>query len=153
MTESSQSHQFTSLLENILEWRKTYGWYEEKTEDKHRVRFDTPYLRDPIQYDMNILPKEDFMPYMYESLKFMEEHTDDERSDRFSTIEYEKFKRVVDYMENTTYDDDRLIEGRRDFYNFFNELDDRREADILSVYPELLDFYKLCQQTSLTNPL
>ena len=144
---------FTSLLEKILEWRKTYGWYEEKTEDKHRVRFDTPYLRDPIQYDMNILPKEDFMPYMYESLKFMEEHTDDERSDRFSTIEYEKFKRVVVYMENTTYDEDRLIEGRRDFYNFFNELDDRREADILSVYPELLDFYKLCQQTSLTNPL
>jgi hypothetical protein len=32
-------------------------------------------------------------------------------------------------------------------------MDDRRETDILSVYPELLDFYKLCQQTSLTNPL
>jgi len=46
-----------------------------------------------------------------------------------------------------------LIEGRRDFYNFFNELDDRRETDILTVYPEFLDFYKLCQQVSLTNPI
>jgi hypothetical protein len=102
---------------------------------------------------MNILPKEEFMPYMHESLKFLEDNVDDERSDRFTTIEYEKFKRVVDYMENTHYSEEKLIEGRRDFYNFFNEMDDRRETDILSVYPELLDFYKLCQQTSLTNPL
>jgi len=56
-------------------------------------------------------------------------------------------------MENTHYDEDKLIEGRRDFYNFFNELDDRRETDILTVYPEFLDFYKLCQQVSLTNPI
>ena len=90
---------------------------------------------------------------MHESLKFLEDNVDDERSDRFTTIEYEKFKRVVDYMENTHYSEEKLIEGRRDFYNFFNEMDDRRETDILSVYPELLDFYKLCQQTSLTNPL
>ena len=72
---------------------------------------------------------------------------------KFTGLEYEKFKRVVDYMENTHYSEEKLIEGRRDFYNFFNEMDDRRETDILSVYPELLDFYKLCQQTSLTNPL
>jgi hypothetical protein len=83
----------------------------------------------------------------------MEDNVDDERSDRFTTIEYEKFKRVVDYMENAHYSEEKLIEGRRDFYNFFNEIDDRRETDILSVYPELLDFYKLCQETSLTNPL
>ena len=95
---------FRTLLEKILEWRKKYNTVE--TYRWQRLGFDTPHLRDPIQYDMNILPKEDFMPYMYESLKFMEEHVDDERSDRFSTIEYEKFKRVVDYMENTTYDDD-----------------------------------------------
>lgn len=144
---------FKSLLEKFLEWRAIYGWYDWKTEDKHRVRFDTPYLRDPIMYDMNILPKEEFMPYMHESLKFLEDNVDDERSDRFTTIEYEKFKRVVDYMENTHYSEEKLIEGRRDFYNFFNEMDDRRETDILSVYPELLDFYKLCQQVSLTNPL
>jgi len=56
-------------------------------------------------------------------------------------------------MENAHYSEEKLIEGRRDFYNFFNEIDDRRETDILSVYPELLDFYKLCQKTSLTNPL
>jgi len=144
---------FKSLLEKFLEWRKQYGWYDDKPHDKHRVRFDTPYLREPLQYDMNILPKDEFMPYMYESLKFMEENVDDTRPDAFTTIEYEKFKRVVDYMAETVYDQKKLIEGRRDFYNWFNELDDRREADMLSVFPEMMDFYRLCQETNLTHPL
>ena len=144
---------FTGLLKKFLEWRTQYGWYDDKPNDKHRVRFDTPYLRDPLQYDMNILPKEEYMPYMYDSLKFMEENVDDERSDKFTTLEYEKFKRVVDYMQESVYTDEKLIEGRRDFYNWFNELDDRRDADFLSVFPEMMDFYKLCQTVNLTNPL
>jgi hypothetical protein len=142
---------FKSLLEKFLEWRRQYGWDEERKQ--HIIRFDTPYLRDPIQYDMNILPKEEFMPYMHDALKFMEDNLDDERADAFSTIEYEKFKRVVDYMAETVYDEQKLIEGRRDFYNWFNELDDRRENDMLSVFPEMMDFYRLCQQVNLTNPL
>jgi hypothetical protein len=142
---------FKSLLEKFLEWRKQYGWDEERKQ--HIIRFDTPYLRDPIQYDMNILPKEEFMPYMHDALKFMEDNLDDARADAFSTIEYEKFKRVVDYMAETVYTDEKLIEGRRDFYNWFNELDDRRENDLLTVFPEMMDFYRLCQQVNLTNPL
>jgi hypothetical protein len=143
---------FKSLLEKFLEWRKQYGWYDDKPHDKHRVRFDTPYLRDPIQYDMNILPKEEFMPYMYESLQFMKDNLDDSRPDAFTTIEYEKFKRVVDYMAETVYPEERLIEGRRDFYNWFNELDERRETDMLAVFPEMLGFYRLCQEANQLNP-
>jgi hypothetical protein len=120
---------------------------------QHRVRFDTPYLRDPIQYDMNILPKEEFMPYMYEALEYMKANTDDKRSDAFSSIEYEKFKRVVDYMAETNYSEEKLIEGRRDFYNWFNELDERRETDMLSVFPEMLGFYRMCQEANQLNPL
>lgn len=143
---------FKSLLEKFLEWRKQYGWYDEKPYDRHRVRFDTPYLRDPIQYDMNILPKDEFMPYMYESLQFMKDNLDDNRPDAFTTIEYEKFKRVVDYMAETVYSEERLIEGRRDFYNWFNELDERRDTDMLSIFPEYLGFYRLCQEANQLNP-
>jgi hypothetical protein len=82
----------------------------------------------------------------------MKSHTDDKRSDAFSSIEYEKFKRVVDYMAETEYPDNKLIEGRRDFYNWFNELDERREADMLSVFPEMLNFYRLCQEVNQLNP-
>jgi hypothetical protein len=56
-------------------------------------------------------------------------------------------------MAETVYTDEKLIEGRRDFYNWFNELDDRREADMLTAFPEMMDFYRLCQETSLTHPL
>ena len=144
---------FKSFLEKFIEWRKIYGWYDDPVNPQHRVRFDTPYLRDPIQYDMNILPKEEFMPYMYEALEYMKANTDDKRSDAFSTIEYEKFKRVVDYMAETVYPEERIIEGRRDFYNWFNELDERRETDMLSVFPEMLGFYRLCQEANQLNPL
>jgi len=142
---------FKEYLAKFLEWRNQYGWYDDKKE--HRVRFDTPYLRDPIQYDMNILPKEEFMPYMHDSLKFMEENVDDNASNKFTTVEFEKFKRVVDYMAETVYPANKLIEGRRDFYNWFNELDNRRDTDMLSIFPEYSEFYRLCQEVNQLNPL
>ena len=142
---------FTSLLQKLLEWREQYPWYNHR--NSHRIRFDTPYLREPIQYDMNILPKEDFMPYMYSSLKFMQDNVDDTASNKFTTIEYEKFKRVVDYMAETVYSENKLIEGRRDFYNWVNELDERRDTDMLKIFPEMLSFYKLCQTINQLNPL
>ncbi len=137
---------FKTFLAKILEWRKQYGWYDDKKE--HRVRFDTPYLRDPIQYDMNLLPKQEFMPFMKESLKFMEDNVDDTASDKFTSVEFEKFKRVVDYMENTNYTREKLIEGRRDFYNWFTALDQRRGTNFLETFPEMEAFYKLCEITN-----
>jgi hypothetical protein len=142
---------FKEYLAKFLEWRTQYGWYDDIK--SHRVRFDTPYLRDPIQYDMNILPKEEFMPYMYDALEFMLANVDDNASNKFTTVEYEKFKRVVDYMAETVYPESKLIEGRRDFYNWFNELDERRDTDMLSIFPEYLKFYRLCQEVNQLNPL
>ena len=141
---------FQSLLEKILEWRKQYNWT--KQNEHHRIRFDTPYLKEPLQYDMNILPKDEFMPFMYRTLKFMEHNVDNNSVEKFSSVEYEKFKRVADYMENTVYSDEKLIEGRRDFYNWFNALDSRRETDMLSQFPEMTDFYNLCEETNKLHP-
>jgi len=134
---------FKTLLEKMLEWRKQYGWYDES--HQHRIRFDTPYLRDPIQYDMNILPKDEYMPYMRESLEFMLNNVDNSSSDKFTTIEYEKFKRVVDYMETSNYSEHKLNEGRKDFYNWFTELDKRRNTNLLEIFPEMKGFYNLCK--------
>ena len=55
---------FTLLLEKILEWRTKYNSTANETQWQ-RIRFDTPHLKEPSIYDMNILPKEEFMPYMY----------------------------------------------------------------------------------------
>jgi pyruvate-formate lyase-activating enzyme len=134
---------FKSLLEKILEWRDMYPWMDDHRE--HRIRFDTPYLKEPLQYDMNILPKEEFMTYMYESLEFMKQNVDNNNSKKFNDLEYEKFRRVVDYMETTVYSDEKLLEGRKDFYNWFNEYDRRRNCNLLETFPELTNFYEQCR--------
>jgi hypothetical protein len=134
---------FKLLLEKILEWREKYNYEDSK--QWQRIRFDTPYLKEPLQYDMNILPKDEFMPYMYESLKFIEDNLDDENKSKFQTLEYEKFKRVVKYMETTEYPKEKITEGRRDFYNWFTEHDRRRNTDFHSVFPEYTQFMNLCK--------
>jgi hypothetical protein len=138
---------FKSLLEKILEWRSKYQ--TDSDERFRRIGFDTPHLKEPIQYDMNILPKEMFMPYMYENLEFMRMNTDDNDKNKFSQAEYEKFSRVVKYMETTYYDEQRIQEGRRDFFNWFNELDRRRNTSLLATFPEYAEFYNLCSNYNL----
>ena len=131
---------FQSLLEKILEWRKKYKFVTE-----HKVRFDTPYLKEPLQYDMNILPKGEFMPYMYSHLEFIKNNVDDKNVEKFSSLEYEKFRRVVDYMESTVYSNERVNEGRKDFYNWFTEYDRRRSVDFVTTFPTMVNFYNSCK--------
>jgi hypothetical protein len=68
---------FVSLLAKILEWRILYPLNNTGSELRHRIRFDTPYLKEPLQYDMNILPKEQFMPFMHTHLNFIRKNIDD----------------------------------------------------------------------------
>ena len=133
---------FQSLLEKVLEWREKYnGDGQNKWQ---RIRFDTPFLKEPLQYDMNLLPKEEFMPYMQNHLNFILANLDDKNRSKFSELEYEKFKRVVKYMETTIYTQERLLEGKRDFFNWFTEYDRRRGTDFLETFPELENFYFEC---------
>jgi hypothetical protein len=94
---------------------------------------------------MNILPKEEFMPYMRSHLEFIKDNTSDKNLDKFTSLEYERFRRVVDYMETTHYTEDKIQEGRRDFYNWFTEYDCRRGTDFVSTFPNLVNFYNSCK--------
>lgn len=134
---------FKSLLEKILEWRVKYNGGEQNK--WQRIRFDTPYLKEPLQYDMNLLPKDEFMPYMNNHLQFIKDNIDNTNRYKFSDLEYEKFRRVVDYMATTNYSPDRIAEGRKDFYKWFDEHDRRRDTDFLKTFPELQKFYLECK--------
>ena len=137
---------FDSLLKKILEWRKEYN--TEDGERWQRIHFDTPYLKEPLQYDMNILPKNEYIPYMEKHLQFIKDNTDDNSRYKFSTIEYEKFRRVVDYMKTTVYEEEKLREGRQDFWKFFKEQDRRRGNNFEDAFPEMNSFFKLCKETT-----
>ena len=134
---------FKSLLIKILEWREKYN--NEDSDRFRRIGFDTPHLKEPLQYDMNILPKEEFMPYMYESLMFMEDNCDDSSREKFSQLEVDKFSRVVKYMETSAYSEYKILEGRKDFYNWFKEYDRRRGTDFKRTFPEMVNFYNHCE--------
>lgn len=134
---------FQSLLEKILEWRNTYNTFKE--DGMHRLRFDTPYLKEPLQYDMLILPKDEFMKYMNSHLSFIQSNLNVDNLSKFTSLEYEKFRRVVDYMETTVYSDEKLKEGRKDFYNWFTEYDKRRNTDFVATFPELTNFFNKCK--------
>jgi len=125
---------FNQLLAKFLEWRKKYQT------GKRRIRFDTPYLKEPIQYDMNILPKS-FMSYMEQHLQFIKDNQDENDVNKFSNLEYEKFRRVVDYMRTTEYSIERLEEGRKDFVIWFTEHDKRRGTNFAETFPELKDVF------------
>lgn len=135
---------FTSLLEKVLEWRVKYN-VEDQTKWQ-RVRFDTPHLKEPLQYDMNILPKDKFVSYMYDHLKFIEDNVDDNNKHKFSQMEYDKFSRVVKYMETTEYTETKVKDGRQNFVKWFDEYDRRRNTNLLETFPEMKEFYFECMK-------
>jgi organic radical activating enzyme len=134
---------FTLFLEKMLEWRKQYH-----QPNRRRIRFDTPYLKEPLQYDMHILPKEEYLPYFDKILKFIEDNTDEKDTTKFSELEYQRFRRVRNYFASVTYDENKITEGRKDFYNWFNEYDRRRNVNFLKTFPEMQNFYILCKDTA-----
>jgi hypothetical protein len=133
---------FQSLLEKILDWRVKYNGFEQNK--WQRIRFDTPFLKEPLQYDMNLLPKDEFMPYMKSHLDFILANLDDKNRSKFNDLEYEKFLRVVKYMESSIYTPEKLKEGKRDFFNWFTEYDRRRGTDFSKTFPELKNFLEHC---------
>lgn len=140
---------FVELLKKILEWRLQYEQFKDPGQDRFRnIRFDVPYLKEPLQYDINLLPKNEFMPYMESILKFTEDNMVDLDKTKFSILELEKIKRLVKYMETTEYSPERIAEGRKDFYNWFTEYDIRRKTNFVDTFPELVEFYRSCNEVA-----
>lgn len=122
---------YKSLMEKMIEWRNEYG--------KHAIRFDVPYLKEPPHWMINILPQS-FISYMDDTLSFI-----DNNMDWFNPQEYEKFKRVTNYMKTHPIASDRITQGQRDFYSFFTENDKRLGTNLLEIFPEYSDFYDHCK--------
>ncbi len=123
---------FKSLLEKVIEWREKLGF--------EAVAFDTPYLKEPPHWMINILPKQ-FLKYQEDTLKFIEDN-----KKWFTDVEYEKFKRVTDYMKENPVSEEKIRAGRRDFYSFFTENDKRLGTNLLKTFPEYTDFYSMCKE-------
>lgn len=143
---------FKEYLQKVLEWRVKYEDIIPNNlgsdEFVRKIRFDTPYLKEPIQYDMHILPKEEFLPYFDDILQFISDNIVEDDRTKFSKLEYERFRRVRDYFATEQYSNERIREGRIDFYNWFTEYDRRRGTNFLETFPEMENFWNLCKNTA-----
>jgi organic radical activating enzyme len=124
---------FQQLLEKVIEWREKFGF--------ESVSFDTPYLKEPPHWMINILT-DDFITHQERQLQFIVDN-----KKWFTDVEYEKMLRVTDYMKAKTIPEEKIRAGRRDFYSFFTENDKRLGTDLLKTFPEYKEFYELCKQT------
>jgi organic radical activating enzyme len=123
---------FHKLLEKVIEWRKEYGM--------ESVSFDTPYLKEPPHWMINILT-EDFINYQEQQLAFIKD-----RKEWFTDVEYEKMLRVTNYMKENPVSEEKILQGRRDFYSFFTENDRRLGTNLLETFPEYKEFYFRCKK-------
>lgn len=136
---------YVSFLEKVLEWRSKYKDVYDNSKTR-KIIFDIPYLKEPLQYDMLILPKEEYLPYFDKILNFIKDNLDENDSTKFSDLEYERFRRVRDYFATKSYSEERILEGRKDFYNWFTEYDNRRNVNFLETFPEMTKFFEECKR-------
>ena len=142
---------FTEFLQKVLEWRAKYQPLLNPTGYGRKIRFDTPYLKEPLQYDMLLLPKEEYLPYFDKILQFIDDNRNEQDPIKFTDMEYEGFRRVRDYFATKEYPIEKVTEGRTDFYNWFTEYDKRRNTNFLETFPEMEKFYNECKQETTNN--
>lgn len=139
---------FTPLLKKIQQLRAKYNDINNHIQ---MIGFDTPYLKEPPHWMINLLPKEEFGKFIDDDLEYIKKHIRKDMSevDKFSEHEYEKFKRVRDYFfeGSSKITEDLIKRGRRDFYVFFNEYDKRSFLTFLEIFPKYKDFMNLCKET------
>jgi len=122
---------FQNFLQRVMHWRKIYG--------KEALAFDTPYLKEPPHWMLNILP-EAFNIYMDKHLTYMSSN-----KDYFTSVEIAKMQRVRDYMFQNPVDPNKIKQGQRDFYSFFTENDKRLGTNLLKTFPEYTAFFDYCK--------
>ena len=129
---------YKPFLDWMIELRSKYQ------KNQRWVNFDIPHLTGPRHQSVRVLT-EDFHHKVFNLISYLESNVSDQRGDAaFRPMEVEKMKRIYDWM-TTPQDQKELIEARKDFYLFFNEHDRRRKTNFLATFPEMKEFYGLCQ--------
>lgn len=131
---------FNLLLDKILEFRRQYN------NGTQRIEFDTPYMLEPPHLTA-LIGDDWFIEKLKSHLAYMQSLVDDSDINKFNTTEYLKFKRVVEWVENNRYTGDALSINRKDFAQFVDEHDRRRNTNWHEAFPELKSFYEVCKQS------
>jgi hypothetical protein len=97
----------------------------------------TNFLRYPEFLSLPILDSASKQRFTKEVAKLILERPD------LSESEIDQLRRMIDYMNST---DIKELQLRKDFASFITEYDIRRGTNFNKTFPELTEFYQLCQQ-------
>ena len=147
---------FKEFLEGILELREKWskenqfamGWEV----PEQRIWFDIPLLRNPAWQNLQVLPSQ-YQFYMEEAIQFMEQNIANEDYvdyKGFKDFEIAKAKRNLEIMKKEL-PQEKLIRDRADFNKFFTEHDLRRNTNFLTTFPEMHDFWAMCEEAEALN--
>ena len=99
---------------------------------------DIPFLRHPSHLCIDILT-DDFGDYFEESYQFIKD------SPWFSKFEARKMMRVWNVYKNTTMANNTKRQHRKEFQQYVDQLDQRRNTNFLKTFPEYTNFYEYCK--------
>jgi pyruvate-formate lyase-activating enzyme len=118
----------TEFLQMIISLKQKYG--------KDSINFSLNILRFPSFQSPLILPLAMREEYAQELIKFA--HTN---STEVHEFEYNQVSRLVDYLHTPEQDSQALQVLQRDFKNFYQQYDQRRDKDFKYTFPQLADWY------------
>lgn len=134
---------FNLFLDKILELRKDYGG------PYKRIHFDTPYTIEPPHLVAPILDDR-WVEHGEKQLQYLKDRVNDDNNEMFTTVEYRKLERAIEWIKATRQVEPLLSINRADFYRFVIEHDRRRGTNFLEAFPEMKEFLDLCKTCNET---
>jgi hypothetical protein len=137
---------FKNYLEFVLELRKEFSRETQSiAEPFQRIWFDIPLLRKPEW--LSIFNASDAQ---IEELKiihqWMKQHTDIVSYNRtfmgFKPFELDKLERNIQMIADNKYNVEIVEQNKKDFKEFFEEHDKRRQQNFVDTFPELAEWYR-----------
>lgn len=131
---------FDKLLVDLLEIKMEYGGHGKPIP----IILDTPYLRHPEHQAIFIAEQHWKDKYLQKQLSFIYGNLENSASNPnsgFYKWEGDKFKRILDIINQEAISQRALIQNRLDFVSFVDEHDTRRGTDFLKTFPEMEQAY------------
>ena len=139
---------FKEYLKLILDLRSKYSGTAQMLKNIkpfQRIWFDIPLLQQPMW--LNVFNCDDTHLLELKSiLEWMRTNNTDDSYLRtlqgFKAYEIEKLKRNIDMIENNQYSQEIKIKNSKNFKEFFQEHDIRRNTNFVNTFPEFEQWYR-----------
>ena len=129
---------FYNFLQYVADLKNKYY-----TKDFQRVLVDIPYVKSPGFLDAKISTYDLVKEYLYPCVPFMKENN-------FSQREIQKMERIVKDLDvrnsSPTEFHKEAVQGRRMFYEWIQQYDERRGTNFVKTFPEMNKFLKDCRE-------